>query len=312
MRRGRLLIILAIVILLGVAAVVLLMRTLGQPAGDQGPEGQPAPVNLTQIVIAAKDISRGSVIADDDVVVSPFPRDLVVETMVTDKDQVVGQRARMDIGRGVPVTLNMVTEWPGDMAEAGSSAAFAIPPGQTAIAIPMTRLSGVAYALKDGDQVDVLVTLLMVDVDAEFQTSLPNRLSVLYASGGTADDPAPSLTAPVTPQDSGKGRTEVDPGTGQRIYVVPAGEQRARLVTQRLVTAATVLHVGTFPLERELGEEPEAPPVEEGAGAPSGQAGTEVQATVAAEATRDTPGVTVCADDIGCTIDVATPRQMSP
>jgi Flp pilus assembly protein CpaB len=274
MRRGRILMIVAIIILLGVLGVVLYNRMLGQPVGGEGEGVQPPSATaLSQIVIAAKEIPRGSVILEEDVILSPFPVDLILETMRTSKEDVVGMRARLDIPRGSPVMSSMITELPGDVAEGGSPASFAIPPGKTAIAIPMSRLSGVAYALQDGDQVDVLITLLLVDVDAEFQSVLPNGMAAMYDSGGTQDLPAPSLTAIILPEGSPKGRIEVDPGTGERIYVIPGAAQRPRLVTQRLVASATVLHVGTYPLEEEVARaQAEAAAAEEAAQQGQGEA----------------------------------------
>lgn len=45
------------------------------------------------------------------------------------------------------------------------------------------------------------------------------------------------------------GHLVLDESTGQEFFVGPSGEQRPRLVTQRLITNATVLGVGEFPLE---------------------------------------------------------------
>lgn len=283
MRRGRILIILAIIVLLGVFALFYLMRTFGQPAvvnGGDLPQTSPL-ASLSQIVIAARDIPRGSTVGEGDIILAPFPMDMVVETMLTDREMVVGRTARMDIGRGVPVTENMVTDQPGRLVRIGSDASLSIPPGFTAIAIPLDRLSGVAYALRDGDSVDVIVSMLMVDVDAEFQTGLANNLGVLYGVGSTPSLVQPSLTVYVSEPELTKGRVEVDPGTGQRIYVMPAEEQRPRLVSQRLIQAATVLHVGNFPLEEEeLRQAAAATDPAQGVGSNAGQGETVAPAVV--------------------------------
>ncbi|MCJ7707930.1 MAG: hypothetical protein MUO38_09965, partial [Anaerolineales bacterium] len=96
MRRGRILILFALILLFGVVAVWLLMRD--RPSGGDGgtTAATPmAPQDTTYIVIAVQDISRGSLIPADGVGLSPFPRDMVVETMIeNDINQVVGQHAR--------------------------------------------------------------------------------------------------------------------------------------------------------------------------------------------------------------------------
>src|SRR3972149_272779 len=184
MRRGRVFILLALILLVGAAGVFILLRGVG--GGGQAPpeEITSTPIGEAEIVIAAQHISRGSIIPQEAVIISPYPADYLVETMMTDPGLVIGRRARMDIGRGVPITQNMITERAGDLLGTGSDASLAIPPGMTAISMPLSRLSAVAYALRDGDQVDVLVSLLLSDVDVEFQTGLPNESMFLFDPNG--------------------------------------------------------------------------------------------------------------------------------
>ncbi|NIM95710.1 MAG: hypothetical protein GTO18_18575 [Anaerolineales bacterium] len=253
MRRGRVFILLAL-ILLGIAVVAFLFtRGTGITGGPAEPEPTPLVMEAT-IVIAAQDIPRGAVIPADGVILSPYPADMVVETMATDIAEVVGKRARMDIARGVPITTNMVTEEAGDLLGTGSDASLAIKPGFSAISIPITRLSGVAFALRPGDSVDVLVSMLVADLDAEFQSLLPNISAVLVDPDG---ETLTSLVCDAFTEEAGCvfteprpfGRSEVDPATGELVFLRQGETQRPRLVTQRLVERATVLHVGTFPLE---------------------------------------------------------------
>jgi len=277
MRRGRLLIMLALILLLGVAAVYLVLRRLSG-SGTAQPEGTPAVQDIANIVIAAQDIARGSVIPGDAVISAPFPADSVVETMLTDAGQAIGHRARMDIARGLPITQNMITETPGDVLATGSDAAIVIPRGMTALAVPITRLSSVAYALRDGDQVDVLASFLVVDLDADFQTILPNDTLAMLAQDGT------NLTAflcteikqgergpeCVNPQPPPFGRLDLEEESQQPLFAEPGEAQRPRLVSQRLIDYATVLHVGTFVLEAEE-TAANAPIPAQGVGAPTTQ-----------------------------------------
>lgn len=287
MRRGRILILLALILLLGAAAAFLVLSRLGGVPGDGPPaeatEG-PAFGGEARVVIAAQDISRGSMIPEDGVILSPFPADFVVETMVTDVEQVVGRRARMDIARGVPVTERMITEQAGDLLGTGSDASISIPPGFTAISIPMDRFSGVAYALRSGDAVDVIVSMLMVDVDPDFQTTLPNQTAILVssdgqvltASGATNVETTETGAQTSSPEPLPFGRVATEEQTGQQFYLLPGEgqEQRPRLVAQRLISNATVLHVGEFELEEEADQQPaqdQPQPQQEGAGAPAQQ-----------------------------------------
>jgi len=261
MRRGRVLVLVALLVL-GLALAGYLFLTLGSDGDGEvvAPAVTPE-IRDANIVIAAQDIPRGAVIPADGVIISPFPSDMLVTGdggMLTDIGQVVGRRARMEIARGVPITANMLTEQAGDLLGVGSDAAIAIEPGFTAIAIPVSRLSSVAYAIRAGDEVDVLASLLVVDLDAEFQSLLPDKSVVLVGidrplTGQVCDMVDPSTGACIlmgTPLPLG--RSETDVSTGELLYLNPSEEQRPRLVTQRLIEKATVLHVGTFPLQDEV------------------------------------------------------------
>ncbi len=268
MRRSRIFILLAIILLLGAAAAYLFLGR-GGGTGSEG-EATPPPVDVVFVAIAAQDISRGAKIPEDGVIMSRMNANLVVETMISGQDEdeirsrIVDRIARQDIARGVPLTEAMLTETSGDLLAGGSNAALAIPAGYTAIAIPMTRLSGIAFAMEDGDVVDVLITLLLVDLDPDFQTILPNQTTPLIASGGTAEFPAPNITGGVAlievVEENGIpplpfGNVETDEVTGQPFHLIPQERQRPRTVSQRLIEAAIVLHVGTFQLEGEVAGE---------------------------------------------------------
>lgn len=290
MRRPRILILFALILLLGAAAAYFLLSAGG---GEEQPqEGQPTPEFASDVVfvaIAAQDIARGADIPEDGIVMSRMPANMVVETMISGPDEegiltrVVGKIARQDIGRGVPITEAMLTDQTGDLLAGGSDASLAIPPGYTAIAVPMSRLTGVAYAIQTGDVVDVLITMMFVDVDPDFQSLLPNFVTALSAPGGTAEFPSPSLTGnvqPVTVEDEDSsgdyfplGKVVEEERTGQPFHVIPQEDQRPRMVTQRIVNSARVLHVGTFPLEGVQFSAQPTPGPEEGVGAPPPQEG---------------------------------------
>ncbi len=281
MRRGRVFILFALILLVGAVAAFLVLQSSG-PAPEVV-EAVPTPIGEAEIVIAAQHIARGKLIPPEAVIISPYPADYKVETMLDDPAQVIGKRARMDIARGVPITENMITDQAGDLLAVGSDTAIAIPEGFTAIAMPMDRFSGVAFALREGDQVDVLVSMLIIDLDTEFQTSLPNESLILISSDrnvltsypcqSVAFDEAGLPTCGAAEQPPPTGQLQFNEATGQDNFVGPSGEQRPRLVTQRLITNATVLGVGEFPLaEAEEVVTVIAVPADEGVGAPEAQA----------------------------------------
>ncbi len=258
MRRGRILIVVALILILCVVVGYLVSR-MGGGGGGGGAEATPVAPDVGYILIAAQDIPRGAEIVDGALVVAPFPADSIVETMLHDKAQATGFRARLDIVRGLPITENMITKEPGDLLGSGSEAAIAIPRGMTAIAVPITRLSSIAYALRPGDQVDVLASFLLVDLDRDFQSREPNDTLIMLGTEGenlTAfvcnelkqGDKGPECINPVPPPF---GKLVTEEVSKQPLYAKPQEPQRPRLVSQRLIDYATVLHVGTFTLEAE-------------------------------------------------------------
>ena len=157
--------------------------------------------------------------------------------------------AKIAITQGVPITDSMVSVSPGNVNLPGSSWAPYIPQGMTAVSIPITRLSSAAYGIREGDYVDVIVTMLLVDVDPALQTVLPNKIADLEPGTQTG-------VLKITNGDVIQGHFEVDqvatdPVSNMLIYVQPSENQRARMVTQMIMQNIQVLHTGTFPLPGE-------------------------------------------------------------
>jgi pilus assembly protein CpaB len=200
-----------------------------------------------------------------------------------------------------------------DLSETGSDVALLIPPGMVAVSIPINRLSSVSYALERGDHVNVIVTLLFVDLDANFQTILPNNTAAVIAPGPnvlvssesvlgsessgtdgetsvqakgqsatlTLDELLQTLTAQSASGGglSPVGRLEIDQSLSQPFYIVPSERQRPRLVSQTLIENVVVLQLGNFEDEVLLPDAADAP--EDGTvPADQGTTGTEAAAAV--------------------------------
>lgn len=277
MRRGRLLILVGIILILGLVAVVVVLQSITTPPAVQEVT-QPAATPTSesaQVVITTQRIARGDVITEDVVQLVSIPKDQVIQGMFTEIGDVIDQVARFDFPQGTFLTQEMITEDITTLSDAGSDAALLIDPGMVAVPIPITRLSSVAYGLRPGDGVNVIVTLLVVDLDAGFQSILPNNTSAVIAPGPnlilggeeqstlvesevlqnlTAQTAAGGAVSPV-------GRLELDPTLGQPFYIVPSEPQRPRLVSQTLLQNVMVLQVGTFPLEEERVPEATETPV---------------------------------------------------
>lgn len=265
MRGGRILLIVGVVLVvvaLLVGAYMVFLRPSGEPGreGEGTPAPTPMPADQVRIAVAAQNIPRGMRIAEEGnaVVVQNWPRNAVPGGAIDDLEAVYGRVARIDIPLGMPVLESMISERPADLADLGSDAALQIPEGMVAYALPVGRYSSVAWALQPGDHVDVVLSLLMVDLDEEFQTILPDTAACV------------SPTEEEGCQGGVLGRLEALPN-GWLINLTPSEAQRPRLVTQLTVQNLTVLQVGDWPAARGRGEaaEEEEPAAEEGQAAPA-------------------------------------------
>jgi Flp pilus assembly protein CpaB len=283
--RGRVYVLIGAIILLGLVAAALFLFQDGDEGDDAGTDqvqdadngdavSQPtqAPDGTTdgpptaepidevlfeEIVVAVQFLPRGRLIEGDNpgVMVQPWPRQALPEQgqyiLAEDLEKdVIGKIARTDIFRGQPILRDHLVDDLGEIAKRGSDAAaimanIDIPNVNTdswvAVALPLD-LSGVgqiAYGIQDGDYVDVLLSFLFVDVDPTFQTRLPNTFSIIT----TMETGALSIGAP----RQGRLETVSDLSVDGVVLGPSEASQRPRLVTQRVVTDAFVVHVGYFP-----------------------------------------------------------------
>ncbi|MCC7449412.1 MAG: Flp pilus assembly protein CpaB [Anaerolineae bacterium] len=257
MNRRVLILLLLVLVVVLVGAVVVLPGLMNPPApapdgatpvpgggGQQVSDATAVPtLELVQVVVAVQEIPRGMAIPADAVTLRPWPRQSVTPDNLTNVADAVGRIARTDIANGQPLVSNLIIrdikDVSSNIAKTGSDAALVIPPGLRAIAVPMDRLTGIGYAVQDGDYVDVIISFLFVDVDPNFQSIKPNKISILTVS----QDGSIQFSSPI------QGELQPSNFTTGPVLVIPNETQRPRLVTQTTVQAAYVVHVGNFPLD---------------------------------------------------------------
>jgi len=278
MRRGRLLILILLVLAVLAVAVLLVPGLL--PAGPAATEAEateepaetatplPTAVPTVKVLVAVQQLPRGLKIPPGAVDVREWPAAAVpanafvvpegVDPQVIIQQEVTGKIARSDIAIEQPVLGTLLVPDLTQIAAEGSDAAAILPQGLVAVSLPMNRLSGVAYAIQDGDRVDVILSFILVDVDEEFQSILPNQVFPTFFGAFTEE--GARTTTDITglacvgtdPNEEigpcSLGRIETIP-PGELADVVPSEPQRPRLVSQRSIESALVLHVGEFPLD---------------------------------------------------------------
>lgn len=247
MRRGRILIFLVLIVIIG---LVLLYFAYTQIGGGLTP-AQPTPAALTDVYFAAQNIPQGTTITREMLGTFSLPPENVAEVMFTagEESALVGQTARFTLDQGVVITASMVGEGPVEIS--GPNWAVQIPSGMVAAAIPTNRLALVGYGVDDGAHVNVNACMLFVDIDPAFQTILPNYTAVLTGTGFQQEGASPVLSVSIAGGGEGsrQGRVELDPTLQQPFYAVPSESQRPRLVCQMILQDIIVLKRGSFPLQ---------------------------------------------------------------
>jgi Flp pilus assembly protein CpaB len=225
MKRGRTILLLLLILVIGAAAVLLYLNRRG---GGTATQATPTPlVRYLDVIVAGQAIPRASIIKEDVIGTIQIPEDKIVEGMITDSTEVIGKLAKYPLEQGVPITRALLADSVLQIAQGGSEAARLIPPGMTAISIPITRLTSSAFAIRDGDHVNVIASILFVDYD-------------------------PAIGVVVNTVDGAKyGRIEIDPVLNKPFYIVPGESQRPRLASQMVLQDIRVLHVGNFKLPEE-------------------------------------------------------------
>jgi Flp pilus assembly protein CpaB len=280
MRRGRIFIYLALIVILGVAAFFLLSKNiLGKKATPESSvQGTPGvvvptvPVDRVDVVISKQDIPRGVPITEEHLDKKTIPQDMYDQGMFRypeELNKVVGRKPVQNIKQNRIIMSGDLIDT--ETLLTGRQEAILIPATKVAVSIPISRLSSNGYAPQAGDHVNVIVTLLMIDLDTDYQTKLPNDTAAVIAPGpnlvlwnsstsGTEQNNTSTLNSQellrnITAQVanggvvSALGRTLQDTTLDQTFYLVPSESQRPRLVSQSLIQDVLVLHVGDFDLE---------------------------------------------------------------
>lgn len=267
--RTRLLLVIAfVVIIVGVVVAFLVLGqgsgTTPQPAQQQPQSAQrptqvpptPEPINtplptitpipFIPVVIAIQDIPRGLPIQPNAVDVLPIPEQSAPFQAFSNPEDVIGKIARTDIFREQPVLANLLVEDLTSLATIGSDAAAVLPTNRVAVSLPMDRITSVAYAIQPGDRVDIMVSMLFIDVDTTFQSIEPNAFSLVSTTLTEEGGIELSLGASLR----GEFSTRRIPQVGdQPVVVQPSEAQRPRLTTQRTIQDALVIWTGDFPVD---------------------------------------------------------------
>jgi pilus assembly protein CpaB len=244
MRRGRILIFLLLIVVIGLVVVFVAARTF---LAARAPQAQ-VPQSV-EVFVAGQNIPQGATITEDELATITLPQDKVsaVEFTADEKAQLLNMVAKYPLEQGVVITSAMVSTSAQAVAIAGPQWAALIPPGMTAISIPSSRLALASFGINDGAHVNLNACFLFVDVDPTFQSMTPDNTAILTATG-FPQNALPILSLGVAAPGGVQGRLELDQSLQQPFFLSPSEPQRPRPVCQTILQDVVVMKLGDFPL----------------------------------------------------------------
>jgi Flp pilus assembly protein CpaB len=213
MRRGRVLILLGLILAVGTAAIVFWVLS------GVGGEGGPAEVATEEVVVAIQPIAEDEPV-EGRVDLVQMAVDAIPPGAVRSIEETAGMLAAGPIPQGTVIQPDLLIS-PQDRMRQGELGKL-VEVGFVAVGLPIDELSSVSYGIQPGDHVDILMTLSFVDVDLDKQVKEPICPFICEGPPGATE--------------------------GELVQIDSSG-QFPRLVSQLTVQNAEVLGVGRWSYE---------------------------------------------------------------
>ena len=309
MGRRTVLILIIIFSLIALSAVGILFirsQSTDTPAGDEPvTEGAPPPTGVdgaepgqgpvttvltdtVEVVVSLQTVERGWQMTAAELVTDTRFIDEVGDNVLTNIEDAIGLYARSKIFQGETLTTDALVPDPALIGETEYGPSSLIPPGYVAMAVPMDRLSGVAYALDEGDYIDIMMTFYFYQIDEQFQTYLENA-AVFYLEDAVETEGE----APPEGEEGGEGEETIETSifvlwpygrfeelpTGDTVHIYGSEYQRPVPISM-ILQNARVIQVGNYvPPEPIEPATPTPEPIAEGDPTPTPQPGGPVLPT---------------------------------
>ncbi len=163
MRRGRILILLGLILAVGTAAAVYFFVANLEPT-------ETTEVTLEKVLVATTFIPEEEPI-EGRVDLADRPQGYIPEGALRSDEGTDGMLAAGPIPEGTIIQRTMLISQE-ELALEGELGKL-IEPGLLAVAFPIDELSSVSYGIRPGDHVDVLITFFFMDIDQETQVVEP-------------------------------------------------------------------------------------------------------------------------------------------
>lgn len=150
MRSRRLFIVMALALLSGLAAAWLALNYLRQP---ENPIRAVEPT-ATEVVVAARDLSLGTILTAEDVKLASWPGGLLPEGYSSSVEEVLGRGVITNVVLNEPLISSKIA-----VKEAGGGLPIVIPEGYRGVSVRVDDVISIAGFVLPGTRVDVMVTL---------------------------------------------------------------------------------------------------------------------------------------------------------
>jgi pilus assembly protein CpaB len=161
-------IILIIGIVLAVAAVAMINIYMGQQkqriATAYKKAFEQVQANQTAVLVAKKDLPKGTVIDPDMLAPAIVPNQYVQPQAATSLDRISGMMVIAPIAEGEQITMSKLSS---AREAASGSLAMATPAGKRAVTIAVDDISSVGGMIRPGDYVDIIATVPIPTQTAE-------------------------------------------------------------------------------------------------------------------------------------------------
>jgi pilus assembly protein CpaB len=187
----------------GGAAAYLALNTMQEPLAARPASGGGT---AARVVVAARDLPVGSVLAATDVKVVEWPATAVPPGYATDPRSVVGRGLITSVSANEPLLARKMASM-----EEGGGLPIVIPEGMRAVSVKVDEVIGVAGFVLPGTRVDVLATLSPTSGNNESATRVILQNVQALAAGQTIQRDAEGtpqtvtvITLLVNPEDAEK------------------------------------------------------------------------------------------------------------
>jgi len=206
-----------------------------------GPTSTPEPTAgpMVEVVVSLQTVPRGWQMTEAELTTEMRLASEVGSNVLTRLNDAIGLYARYDIYQGETLTTDSVVRDPTLVGVENFGPSSLVPQGWVGMAVPTDRLSSVAYALRPGDTVDLMLTFTLNAIDPEFQTLLSNS-ATFFLQQGEGDSAAPN-TFIIDPY----GRFEQLP-TNDLAHIAPSEDPQRPIPVAVILQNARVISVGPY------------------------------------------------------------------